>query len=140
MQLMVGYLHIIISKIIQALPLAMKIKTDETFIKILCYLSQHYAERISLKTLSKKFGLSEEHISRSFRQKIGKTFLSHLHALRVEHAKILLKSSVLTITVVAYESGFVDLRTFNRVFKTLEGVTPSEYRKQGDVIWAKTKK
>jgi transcriptional regulator GlxA family with amidase domain len=56
--------------------------------------------------------------------------LTYLHTLRVEHAKNLLRQSSRSILEIAYESGFSDQRTFNRVFKQHTDRTPKEYRRQ----------
>ena len=52
----------------------------------------------------------------------------YINKTRLMHAKELLKNSDKTVKAIAVETGFVNLRSFNRVFQKYEGVTPSEYR------------
>lgn len=130
MEIMIGYLYVILGKIMKVLPFTeQEIPIDaEQFSKILKYLSEHYRQKISLKSVGKKFGISPCHLSRTFTQKLSCSFLRYLHILRVEHAKNLLKHSGMSILEIAYESGFSDQRTFNRVFKELTDRTPKDYR------------
>jgi AraC-like DNA-binding protein len=64
-----------------------------------------------------------------------------INQYRVEYAKKLLlsdDSQDWSILVIAMESGFSSLGTFNRVFKTITGQMPSEFRKQSNIVEALT--
>lgn len=131
MQICVGYLHIIIGKLLKELGEKRfgEFFDDKVFSKVLRYLSENYTKTVSLRSTCAEFGLSEGYLSRAFNEKIGKSFVSYLHVLRVGHAKNLLVHSQKNVIEIAYESGFSDQCTFNRVFKKITGTTPSEYRK-----------
>lgn len=130
MDVMVGYLYVICGRIRKNLPtLSESPSLDaELFSKILQYLSENYTQKLSLRSISDRFGISACHLSRTFTQKLSCSFLHYLHSLRVEHAKHLLRHSAQSILEIAYDSGFSDQRTFNRVFKELSACTPREYR------------
>ena len=132
MDVMTGYLYVIYGKLRKSLPQIERVfpVDSEHFSKILQYVSEHYTQKLSLRSISEQFGISTCHISRTFTQKLSCSFLGYLHTLRVEHAKTLLQHSSQSILEIAYESGFSDQRTFNRVFKELTALTPKEYRKQ----------
>jgi AraC-like DNA-binding protein len=51
-----------------------------------------------------------------------------LRLFRLEHAKRLLSTKGITVSEVAYQSGFNNLPNFSRLFKAWAGVTPSEYQ------------
>lgn len=131
-QIMLGYIHIILGEILRKLPV------KETFpnvpqnllSSVLKYVSENYTATLTLKSVSRNFGVSPEHLSRLFSKTISCSFTEYLHLLRIEHSKKLLFGSDKSITEIASLSGFNDLRTFNRVFKSIVGITPSEYRKQ----------
>lgn len=131
LEILEGYLLVIMGNLLRRLPVAQKSETLSSvrFSEILKYLSENYTKKVSLYTLSKRFGVSEGHLSRCFSQRFSCSFVKYLHLLRVEHAKKLLKHSGLSILQIAYESGFSDQRSFNRVFKELENCTPKEFRK-----------
>jgi AraC-like DNA-binding protein len=64
-----------------------------------------------------------------FRAKVGITFTEWLRQVRVKKAMELIKASDFSITEVAYEVGFGDLRTFERAFKKHTLMTPIEFKK-----------
>ena len=106
--------------------------SSDLFSDVMEYLSEHYTQRISLKSLSRTFGVDACHLSRMFSERLSYGFLKYLHMLRVEHAKNLLRNSRLKMSEVLVQSGFSDQKTFNRVFRELTGMTPSEYRHSGE--------
>jgi len=72
------------------------------------------------------------YISRAIRAKGYTNFSAYINTLRVNHVKILLQEQDLTkVTLFSIytEAGFSNQPTFNRVFKQIEGVTPSDYIK-----------
>ena len=73
--------------------------------------------------------LEKSYFSSYFRAKIGITFTDWLRQVRVRKATELLKAEDFSITEVAYEVGFADLRTFERAFKKHTRMTPREFKK-----------
>lgn len=61
-------------------------------------------------------------------------FKSYLMNIRVGYACRLLIDATLDISEIAYDSGFENLSNFNRQFKKIKGVTPSQFQKQNMVI------
>lgn len=97
--------------------------------KLIQYVNTHYMqENVTLELLASLFQVSVPYISRSFKELVGRSFLSYLHALRIRRAASLLASTEMTVSDIAAEVGFESFRTFSRVFKELKGVTPSEFR------------
>lgn len=131
-EILLGYLYLLLGTIFKELPCAEnKLGLESTqFSAVLQYVSCHYTEKLSLRSLSKQFGISVSHLSRTFTQKLSCNFLNYLHILRVEHAKNLLRHSAMPILQVGLESGFSDQRTFNRVFLEHAGIPPKVYRQQ----------
>ena len=76
---------------------------------------------------------NEDYTRRKFKQVMGMTPHAYLESLRIENAKKLLSQPDelgMTISDVAYLSGFYDNLYFSRVFKKHEGKSPSEWKKQ----------
>lgn len=127
---MVGYLYVLLGTAMKSIPYKRdhsQANTD-TFSAALEYLSSHYTEEISLKSLSKHFGIDPSYLSRMFSQRLSIGFLKYLHMLRVEHAKNLLINTDLKISQIYLKSGFSDQKTFNRVFYEVVEMTPTEFR------------
>ena len=98
--------------------------------QVITWLSCHYTENISLKTIADKFGYNEKYLSHSLHSLTGMHFRHLLAHYRVERAKVLLcEKEDMPISQVALQCGFSALNTFNRVFKATTGLTPSQYRR-----------
>ena len=129
-EILVGYLYVLLGSALRELPWVPRKSeiSNDLFSRVMEYLSENYTQRISLKSLSRNFGVDPCHLSRMFSERLSYGFLKYLHMLRVEHAKNLLRNSRLKMSEVLVQSGFSDQKTFNRVFREVTGVTPTEYR------------
>lgn len=89
---------------------------------------KNYSTDLSLDSIADMFGVSAKYISRVFKQKSGKNLTDYIGEVRVEEAKELLLNTNLKIDEIAEAVGIGSRGTFLRVFKKMEGVSPSEYR------------
>lgn len=104
----------------------------ETAFKIerLIDLEKIYQEpSYSRSDLAKELNVSEAVLSKIINLHFDKSFPQLLNENRVEDAKRLLRETYAPVKTVAEESGFNSIASFNRVFKEIEGVSPSSYRK-----------
>lgn len=97
---------------------------------VLQYISEHYAEKITLEELASYAGLSPNYLCRIFKAEMGVSYSEYLNKVRIERAKELLGSTGLRTNEVALKVGFLDYRYFCRVFKNLTGCTCSEYKRE----------
>jgi len=93
------------------------------------YLRENFAEPLRLPEVARRAGFSVPVFTRAFKQATGTSFLSYVRSLRVEHAKRLLASSVLTTEQIAQSCGFQSQHHLLRSFKKVVGQTPGEYRR-----------
>ncbi|WP_224768346.1 response regulator transcription factor [Metabacillus idriensis] len=93
------------------------------------YLDKHYANEISLTSLSEQFHINSAYLSEIFKNHIGQNFSDYLNNLRLESAKLFLKDKQLKIIDVAHLVGFSNSGYFSTVFKKHFGQTPAEFRK-----------
>lgn len=98
--------------------------------KVIQYIHNHYAEDISLKDLSERFYVSEYYLCREFKKSTKRTIVEYIRQTRIMNAKRLFMETDRNVTEVARETGFSNLTHFNRVFREIADVTPSEYRKR----------
>ena len=97
--------------------------------KVISYIAEHFREKITLHSLSEKFGYNEKYLSHALHTLTGIYFSKLIDMYRIEYAKKLLTDNPsCSISKVAMESGFSAINTFNLSFKELTGMTPSEYR------------
>lgn len=90
------------------------------------FMHKHYGESIQLQQLSEVSHMSPSHFQRRFKQSFGISPIRYLQSLRVDRAKGLIKQN-LSLTHVAYQTGFYDQSHFNKYFKLLTGMAPSQY-------------
>ena len=100
----------------------------EAFQKILDYISENYARDISLNDLAGIVNYSISNVSTMFSRFIDTNFKKYLDGIRVNKAIEMLKTDDLNITDIAMRCGFNNVRTFNSVFKSVTGMTPSEMK------------
>lgn len=103
--------------------------TDDPTGKIYGYLVNNYRQNVSIEDIAAHVRMNPHSICRYFKQKTGKTLFQCIAEIRVEHACKLLANSDLTISQIAWNSGFGNQAHFNKQFKAVTGQTPSEYRK-----------
>ena len=95
------------------------------------YTMNNYHKEISLDQVSDIANMTPNAFCRYFKQRTNKTFVNFLIDIRIGNAcKLLTKNNDLNITEISYKSGFNNLANFNRKFKAIKGVTPSDFRKK----------
>lgn len=93
------------------------------------YVRTHLHEDLSLQRVARLFAVSPEHLTRTFRREKGEPFYRYVLLQRVMESKRLLNlNPEMSLTELAYSLGFASSTQFSRIFKTLTGETPSEYR------------
>ncbi|MBU0926199.1 MAG: AraC family transcriptional regulator [Spirochaetes bacterium] len=95
------------------------------------FITLQFTAKVSLDSLAMVAGTSKAHLCRLFRRETGSTVIKYLNRHRVEEAKRLLDEGSVNVTDVAVAVGFDDPDYFARVFRRLEGVPPSRYRRAG---------
>lgn len=94
------------------------------------YMEQHYMDPISLEEVAAQVGFNPSYFSTVFKKNCGEGFVDYLTGIRVGEAKKLLCNAEVPITEICFQIGYRDLKHFNRVFKRLTGLTPSEFKRQ----------
>lgn len=115
-------------KLYAAICQAEPIRTRMDVQEIIRYIDGHYAEDIYLEQLADMYGTSGKYLSRLLKNALGMPFQHYLANLRIARARELLAHTDVPVLEVGLAAGFNTKTTFLRMFKKLEGVTPSEYR------------
>lgn len=92
------------------------------------YIDKNYSSEITLSLLAQKFGCCNSTLTKSFRKEYGKTVITYLTDVRLEHAKKMMLGSEKTIKEIASECGFSDQNYFSRVFAEKNNCSPRDYR------------
>ena len=86
------------------------------------------ARPLQLKAMAAVAGMSKYHFLRVFRRLTGMTPHRYLISARLRRAALALASSRRPVIAIALDAGFGDLSTFNRTFRAVFGLTPTQYR------------
>ena len=82
---------------------------------------------LRLSALARECGLSTSHFSRSFKKSFGVSVHRFVIERRVERAKLLMRTSGMSLTEIALQSGFSDQTSFCRTFSALVGTPPGRW-------------
>lgn len=117
-------------------PTELSSKTDEHYNNLLALMDKEKIYRnpnLSMSILADKMNLSNGYLSQIINQKEEQNFFDFVNSYRVKEVKLNManpKFDHFTILGLAQEAGFKSKSTFNSVFKKLNGITPSQYKKQ----------
>ncbi len=116
---------------IRAVQETMVDSTAETYLiyrKVLDYVAQNYSDAMmNVSSVADHYDISIAYLSRIFKKYNGINISEYITGYRLDRAKELLGEGKMVGEVVAF-CGFGSLRTFLRVFKSVEGITPGQYR------------
>ncbi len=85
-------------------------------------------EEWPVRRLARVSGVSEAHFARSFKEAFGIPPHRYLLTRRIERAKALLRDTDLSITEIAFQTGWSSLGTFGRTFRDITGESPGAIR------------
>lgn len=93
------------------------------------FTMEKFHESISLDDIAQRANMSKNAFCRYFKKRTNKTFFQFLIEVRVEHAsKLLVRDKELPVSILYRMCGFNNLANFNRKFKEIKGMTPTQYR------------
>ena len=100
---------------------------QERMERIQVYVTCNARQDITLDDIARHVGMNRTSFCVFFKKATGKTFVTYLNEYRIELACRLLKQQKDSVAEICYQAGFNNVPYFNRVFKKLKGVAPSEY-------------
>ena len=86
---------------------------------------------LSISLLAKELGYNTKYLSHLFKRSTGKGYAEYLQTVRIKFAVSLFDYGLDSVKNAALLSGFSDPFYFSTVFKKLVGVSPKEYKKEG---------
>ena len=97
---------------------------------VLSFIRSNYDKQITLSDMASVADMSAKYFCKFFKNMTRKTPVDYLVAYRVEKASRKLLSTDMSVTDIAFATGFNDLSYFIKTFKKLKGKTPADFRKQ----------
>jgi AraC family transcriptional regulator len=99
--------------------------------RVSAYIHEHLDEELDMDRLAEIACMSSYHWHRIYRAIYGETAAATVKRLRLHQAAGDLVHTDHTVDDIARRSGYPNLQSFNRIFKTVYGVPPARYRKEG---------
>jgi len=96
--------------------------------KALAYLHHNFSRKLTLREIAAALDVTPFHLCRAFKLEVGRTPMTYLNEIRIEWAKMLLRSGARPVSAIAHQLGFAYPHHFARVFKACTGSTPAQFR------------
>ncbi len=103
-------------------------KEQTRFSLVFTYIKDRYKKEPTLKEVAKLAAMHPSAFCRFLKKHTQKTFVQLVNEYRIRQSCILLMESKLNISEIGYESGFDTLSYFNKKFRELMKMSPSQYR------------
>lgn len=98
--------------------------------KILQYIEDHYADQLSLADVAEHFHFNPSYLSNYFSTHNKQGFIEYLNKVRIEKASQLLLKESASISEISGMVGYSDHSYFCKVFKKINGMSPSKFRRK----------
>ncbi|MDQ7947926.1 MAG: AraC family transcriptional regulator [Pedobacter sp.] len=105
------------------------LRCSDRFSKVTEYILRNFNNEITLPEIASVANMAVTTFCNFFKEQYRVTFIEYLNKVRIGYACKLLYEDTQNIVEIAYECGFNNLANFNRQFKKLKNMTPSEYRR-----------
>lgn len=96
----------------------------------IAYITENYMEDISIEKLSRLYHVSTSHFRRLFKQVLGWSPLDYVQMVRIDRACVLLFNCDYSVTEIGLQVGYPSPSSFNRQFRRIHGVSPSQWRQK----------
>lgn len=103
---------------------------DPRITQICTYIHEHLDTELNMDILAQQLYTSKNSLRLLFHKHIGQAPMDYVRSLRIQRARELLLSTTLTVNEIARMIGYQDQVPFSRAFRTMEGISPTEYRRR----------
>jgi len=128
-----GYLGAILGEALLLGEAVSRFDQGDLIPRLMQYLLEHYTEPILLEQVSRELNYSKWYVSQAIASTFGCNFRFLLNSYRISLAQSLLLSSSRSVSEVAYECGFLNQSSFNRIFLSMVGTSPTQFRNEGGI-------
>jgi len=104
---------------------------DSIIDDVIFYINHNYASNITLENIAPLFGYNSSYLGKIFSKKMGVNFNTYLDEVRIEHSKEILTAGKMQVYKVAEMVGYKNVDYFHIKFKKYTGMSPAEFRKNG---------
>ncbi len=95
---------------------------------LISYIHENFLTLTSIDEIAATFYITPSHLCRTFKKLTGYTIIQYINMLKIQKACDLLHDTTKNSTEIALDCGFNSTMYFCKTFKSILGMTPSEYR------------
>ena len=104
---------------------------SQLIVSVLSYIENHYRDG-ALMELAERLHYDFHWLSKEIKKRTGKTYTDLVQIKRLSQAAYLLRNTKQSVTEIAPEVGYDNISYFHRIFQERYGLTPGQYRKNGE--------
>lgn len=108
-------------------------KNKQKIQSAITYIHDNFSQNLNMAVVSNHISMNYSLFSYEFKQFTGMNFVNYLKTIRINEAKRLLKDTELKIVEISQMVGYENEKNFMKSFRSLCGISPSEYRKNVQV-------
>lgn len=124
-----GFLYSVCSILEEKTEYVKRINAENNLLRaIFEFVEKNYDKECPLRALGGTLGYNEAYLSRYFGEVTNMSFTAYVNQYKIGKACYILRNTGKTVLECAFESGYNTLRSFNRNFKAIIGLSPKEYR------------
>ena len=113
-------------------------QTDNRTRQIIEYLEQRLDQSLSIRQICHDNLIGRAQLERCFHQQTGSGVIDYFNRLKIDAARQMIREGHLNITQISAKLGFSSVHYFSRRFKTVTGMSPSEYARSVKMIFDST--
>lgn len=92
------------------------------------YIDAHLNDTLSVQVIAEQFAFSPYYFHRLFSSIVGKSMIAYVRDRRIIYACKMLNETDRKVLDIAIDFGFDSAQSFSRTFKSITGISPTEYR------------
>lgn len=108
----------------------LKTHDDTAILNAQNFIESSYSSRMTIDSLADQFHLSRRTFERRFKKATHCTVLEYLQKVRIEASKKALEAGRKSVEDIMSDVGYADSQTFRKLFQTITGLTPLQYRER----------
>lgn len=105
---------------------------DQMMKRIMLFIDEHLSDaEIGIVEMAEAAAISRSGLNRKMKKIVGLTPAEFLRETRIKRAQQFLLGTSMSVSEIAYTCGFTDPKYFGKIFRSMTGVSPTDFRQNG---------